>query len=66
MLRRIINNENLIIENIEVGKLTRTKCGVCYIKNLTNNDLVNEVKFRLNNLDIDSLLSSRRIRTVII
>lgn len=65
LLRRIINNENLIIENIEVGKITKTKCAVCYIKNITNNDLVNEVKYRLNNLDIDSLLSAGELDQLI-
>lgn len=60
ILRRIINNENLIIENVDVGKITKTKCGICYIQNITNSDLVAEAKYRLNNLAIDSLLSSRR------
>lgn len=59
LIRRIVNNENLIIENLEVGKITKTKCAVCYMKNITNSDLVNEVKYRLNNLDVDSLLSAR-------
>lgn len=63
MIRRIVNNENLIIENIEIGKVTKTKCGLFYISNITNNDLVAEIKYRLNNLDIDSLMSSRSIRT---
>ena len=65
LLRRIINNESLIIENIEIGKITKTKCAVCYIDNLTNNDLINEVKFRLNNLDIDSLLSCSYFSTYV-
>ena len=63
ILRRIINNEQLIIENVDVGKITKTKCGICYMKNITNSDLVAEVKYRMNNLAIDSILSSRRIRT---
>lgn len=63
ILRRIINNENLIIENIEIGKITKTKCALCYMNNITNSDLVAEAKYRLNNLAIDSLISSRRIRT---
>ena len=57
LLRRIINNEDLVIENIDIGNITKTKCAVCYIKNITNDDLVAEVKYRLNNLKIDSLLS---------
>ena len=65
LIRRIINNENLIIENIEVGKITKTKCAVCYMKNITNNNLVSEVKYRLNNLDIDSLLSAGELEQLI-
>lgn len=34
LLRRFINNENLIIENIEIGNITKTKCGLCYIGDL--------------------------------
>ena len=59
LLRRIINAEDLIIESMEVGSITKTQCCICYMKNITNNDLVSEVKYRLNNLKVDSILSSR-------
>ncbi len=65
LLRRLINNENLIIENIEVGKLSRTKCAVCYLNNVANPDLVADVKFRLNNIEIDYLLSSGQLEQLI-
>ena len=65
LLRRIVNNENLIIENIEVGKVTKTKCAVCYMQNITNADLINEVKYRLNNLEVDSLLSAGNLEQLI-
>ena len=65
LLRRLVNNENLIIENVEIGKLSRTKCAVCYLKNVANNDLVAEVKFRLNNVDIDYLISSGQLEQLI-
>ena len=65
LIRRIVNNADLIIESLEVGKLTKTKCAVCYLKNITNEDLVNEVKYRLNNLEIDSLLSSGELEQLI-
>lgn len=65
LLRRIINNENLIIENIEVGDITKTKCGVCYMKNITNSDLIAEVKYRLNNLSVDSILSTGQLEQLI-
>ena len=66
LIRRIVNNENLIIENVEVGKITKTKCAVCYMKNITNEDLVNEVKYRLNNLEVDSLLSAGELEQLIV
>lgn len=34
LVRRLVNNENLIIENIPVGNISKTKCAVCYINNI--------------------------------
>ena len=65
LLRRIINNEHLIIENIEVGEITKTKCALCYIKDIANTDLTAEVSYRLNNLKIDSLLSTGQLEQLI-
>lgn len=65
LLRRFSNNENLVIENLEVGKITQTKCAVCYMQNIANGDLIAEVKYRINNLDIDSLLSSGQLEQLI-
>ena len=64
-LRRIMNNENLIIENLTVGSVSNTKCAVCYMQNITNDDLVAEVKFRINNLSVDTLLSSGQLEQLI-
>jgi len=65
LLRRLVNNENLIIENVEVGRLSKTKCAVCYLKNVANSDLVADVKFRLNNVDVDYLISSGQLEQLI-
>ena len=65
IIRRIINNENLVIETIPVGKISQTKCGVCYLKNIANNDLVAEARYRLSNLDVDSLLSTGQLEQLI-
>lgn len=62
MIRKILNNENLIMESASVGKVTKTKCAICYMKNITNDDLIAEVQYRISNLQIDSLLSVRSIR----
>lgn len=65
LLRRIINNENLIIEGLEVGKITKTKIAVCYMQNVANSNLVEEVKFRLTNLELDSLFSTGQLEQLI-
>lgn len=65
MIRRIIDNEDLVIENCSVGTISRTKIAVCYLSNIANNDLVAEVKFRVNNLDIDYLTSSGQLEQLI-
>lgn len=65
LLRRIINNEALVIEESVVGKITETKIAVCYMKNIASDELVSEVKYRVNNLDIDSLISSGQLEQLI-
>ena len=65
MLRRIVNSEDLIIESCSVGKISKTQVAVCYLGNIANNDLVAEVKFRVNNLDIDYLTSSGQLEQLI-
>lgn len=65
LLRRFTNNENLIIENTKVGKITQTNCAICYIKDIANDALVVETKYRLNNLEIDSLLSAGELEQLL-
>lgn len=65
LIRRIVNTENLIIESLEIGKVTKTKCAVCYMKNITNDELIAETKFRLNNIEIDALLSTGELEQLI-
>ena len=61
MLRKIVNNEKLIIEESEVGDLNKTRIAICYLKDITNDDLVAEIKYRFNNLKIDYVLSSNQL-----
>lgn len=65
LLRRIINNEKFIIEETNIGKITQTRIAICYMKNIANNDLVAEVKYRINNLEVDSIISSGQLESLI-
>lgn len=65
LIRRFVNNENLIIENASVGKVTNTPVAICYMKEIANDALVAEVKYRIQNLKIDSLTSSGQLEQLI-
>ena len=65
LLRRIINNENLIIEGLTIGTISNTKISVCYMNNIANPKLVDEVKYRLNNIELDSIFSSGQLEQLI-
>ena len=65
MIRKIVNNERLTIEEISIGSLNQTQVSICYLKDITNDDLVSEVKYRLNNLKIDYILSSSQLEQFI-
>lgn len=64
LIRKIINNENLIIEQTNVGKISKTAVAICYMQNITNDSLVSEVKYRINNLSIDYITSSRTVGAI--
>ena len=65
MLRRLVNNENLIIEDTSVGAVSQTRIAICYLKDVANDDLVAEVKYRINNLDIDYIIASGQLEDLL-
>ena len=65
LIRRYVNNENLVIESLRIGRLSKTPCSICYLKNVANSDLVNEVHYRLSNLNIDYITSSGQLEQLI-
>ena len=65
LVRRIINNENLIIESVKVGQKSNTPCSMCYIKDIVNDNLVREVKRRLNASKIEYLIASGELEQLI-
>lgn len=54
-VRNKIRTKNLIIEETIIGRQTLTPVALVYINNITNMDLVNEVRKRLSGIDIDGI-----------
>lgn len=53
LVRRIIRNKDLITEIYPVGKKNNSNCAILYLDGIANNDLVDEVKRRITNVDVD-------------
>ncbi len=58
LIRKILKDEHLIAENISIGKKSKTPCALMYIKDLTNESLVNEVRRRLKSIKTEYLTDS--------
>ncbi|MCR2045242.1 spore germination protein [Anaerosalibacter massiliensis] len=58
LLRRKIRNPNLVFENYILGEQTETEISVAYIKNIVNEDVLDKVKKRVQDINTDSILES--------
>lgn len=65
LLRRRIRTSRFKMESFEVGDLTRTKIGVCYIQGIADDKIVEEVKSRLLRIKMDGVLASDYIEEMI-
>lgn len=65
LLRRRIRSANLWMESKEIGRITKTKVVVAYIKGIANEDVVKEVHERLDRINIDAILESGYIEELI-
>ena len=58
LIRKFVKDENLVFEDIPVGKCGKTICSVAYISNITNDSLISEVKRRISSIEVDYILDS--------
>lgn len=65
LIRKILKDEDLISENIQIGRRSKTPCAMLYIKDIANDSLVQEVRRRLDNIKIDYLLDSGELEQLI-
>jgi spore germination protein KA len=65
LIRRRIKDSNLVFELVRIGRQTKTNVVFCYIKGTANEDIVNEVRKRLNNIKTSAILESGSIEEFI-
>lgn len=57
LVRKIIKNERLICEGIKIGKKSKTRGVLMYISDIADDNLVSEVRKRINSVAIDYIFS---------
>ncbi|MCA1294837.1 spore germination protein [Paenibacillus sp. alder61] len=65
LIRRKIKDPNLWLETMQIGRVTHTDVGIMYINGIANPEIVQEVRDRLNRIDVDSILESGYIEEFI-
>ncbi|MBM7570464.1 spore germination protein [Aquibacillus albus] len=65
LVRRKINNANLVFEDMKIGKQTKTTIRIGYLDGLADSKIIEEVKNRLQRIDTDMILESGYIEQFI-
>lgn len=61
LLRKKIKSPNLKVEVLKLGRQTNTNVSMVYMANIANKQIVDEVRNRLNKIDIDSVSDANYI-----
>lgn len=65
LIRRRINNPNLKFEMKTLGKQANNRCCICYIEGIAQQKIIDELKIRLDKIDIDATLGVGYIQELI-
>lgn len=65
LLRKRIKSSNLKTESLIIGHQTRTDVAMAYMNNIVNQKIVNELRERLNKIDIDAVTGANTLKEYI-
>jgi hypothetical protein len=61
LIRKRVPIKELVIENVSVGSMTKTKVAILYIDGITDPENVNTIRQRINDIDFDQITDSSYI-----
>lgn len=61
LVRRFLKNPKLRVENLTIGTLSKTKVAILYVEGLPKEVVLEEVRKRLKEIDVDMILSASQI-----
>lgn len=62
LIRKRIKDNNLVFDELKIGRRTKTKVSITYINNIVKEEYIKKIKEKLKTLDIDGLIDSGPIR----
>ena len=62
LIRKRIKSPDLYAENIELGRITKTKIGILYMNNIAKKEIVKQIKDNLEKIDIDGIIDSSYLK----
>lgn len=65
LIRKRLRSNSLCYEQFTIGKRSRSKVALLYIKDITRSEIVNEARTRLQHIDIDLLFSSSQLEEIL-
>ncbi|MDY3928916.1 MAG: spore germination protein [Clostridia bacterium] len=61
LVRKILKTEKLICEGTKIGKVSQTRGVIMYINNIANNELVDEVRKRIDSISVDYIIAIEEV-----
>ena len=65
LIRRRIRNQNLRFEEFIIGNDTKTKVNLVYVKGIANEQIIAEIRTRLNKIKVSAIFESANIEELI-
>jgi len=65
LIRKRLKNKALRLENMSLGSVTKTRVSLMYIQKIAKDEIVQEIRSRLNKIEIDSILEGSYIEELI-
>jgi hypothetical protein len=65
LLRRKLRDPNLRVELLRVGRRTNTEVAICYIADVANPSIVEDIRTRIKGIDVDGVLETGYLEQII-
>lgn len=62
LIRKRIKSIDLVVDDLEIGKYTKTKVGLIYIKSIAKRKIITDTNQKLKNINIDGIIDSGSLK----